>query len=92
MSFLVNYFSDKESKFIEVAPREECRDMHHLETFFQDMIDKGGEGVILRDPSSLLQPGRSPGYLKHKVRPQLFSVFLFLMTKLIRNSEMQKLG
>ncbi len=38
---------------------------------FQDVIDKGGEGVILRDPVSLYQPGRSAGYLKHKVSTNL---------------------
>ena len=45
----------------------ECKDIQHLESFFQDVIDKGGEGVILRDPMGLWQPGRSAGYLKHKV-------------------------
>jgi len=43
-----------------------CQGLSHLEKFFQDVVDKGGEGVILRDPSAPPQPGRSPGYLKHK--------------------------
>lgn len=54
-------------KYINLAEYVECKDMAHLETFYQDIVDKGGEGVILRDPECLLQPGRSPGYLKHKV-------------------------
>ena len=41
--------------------------MQHMEKFFQDIIDKGGEGIILRDPEAPLQRGRSRGYLKHKV-------------------------
>jgi len=41
--------------------------MNHFERYFQDIIDKGGEGIILRDPRAPFQPGRSPGYLKHKV-------------------------
>lgn len=45
--------------------------MRHLETFFQDIVDKGGEGIILRDPTATLQPGRAPGYLKHKVANHL---------------------
>ena len=45
----------------------ECKDVAHVETFFQDIIEAGGEGVILRDPQAFLQPGRSTGYLKHKV-------------------------
>jgi len=59
------------SKFIEFARWEACRDKSHLEKFFQDVIDQGGEGVILRDPKALLQPGRSASYLKHKVRALL---------------------
>lgn len=56
-----------ECKYVSVAEKEVCRGLEHLEAFFQDVLDKGGEGVILRDPLALLQPGRSPGYLKHKV-------------------------
>ena len=52
---------------MQVAERQECTDMQHLERVFQDMIDRGGEGIILRNPKSMYQPGRSPGYLKHKV-------------------------
>ena len=44
-----------------------CTGIAHLEKLFQDVIDRGGEGVILRDPSAPYIPGRSTGYLKHKV-------------------------
>lgn len=54
-------------KYISVAPYERCKDLPHLEIFLQDVLDKGGEGIILRDPQSPYQPGRSYGYLKHKV-------------------------
>jgi len=54
-------------KYVELAPKQECKDIQHLEVFFQDIVDKGGEGVILRDPYSCYEPGRSKGYLKHKV-------------------------
>jgi len=30
-------------------------------------MDQGGEGIILRDPESPQQGGRSKGFLKHKV-------------------------
>ena len=53
---------------MQVAEKVVCRDVQHLEEFFQDVVDAGGEGVILRDPAAPLQPGRSTGYLKHKVR------------------------
>jgi len=38
-----------------------------MEVFFQDVVDKGGEGIILRDPRCSYEPGRSRGFLKHKV-------------------------
>jgi len=53
--------------FLEVAQKAVCSGTAHLEQFYQDVVDKGGEGVILRDPLEFLQSGRSPGYLKHKV-------------------------
>jgi len=53
--------------FIEVARKEACMGIDHLEKVFQDILDAGGEGIILRDPTSPYMPGRSPGYLKHKV-------------------------
>ena len=47
--------------------RDVCVDIKHMERFFQDIIDRGGEGIILLDPAAMLQPERSLGYLKHKV-------------------------
>ena len=41
--------------------------MEHLEKVFQDIVDEGGEGIILRDPVAPYEPGRSNSYLKHKV-------------------------
>jgi len=64
----VSAMKEGKSKYIEVAPKADCKGVEHLEKYFQDVIDKGGEGLILRDPSSALQGGRSAGYLKHKVR------------------------
>ena len=67
------YFKKNPCKYVEVAAKEECKSMSHLEKMFQDIVDKGGEGVILRDPASPYQAGRSPGYLKHKVNFFFFS-------------------
>lgn len=57
----------KHCNYLEIAPAIACESVEHLEKFFQDIVDKGGEGIILRNPVALLQPGRNPGYLKHKV-------------------------
>lgn len=79
-----------EGKFIAIAPKEECPDMLHMERFFQDILDKGGEGVILRDPSSPNEPGRSSGFLKHKV--QFLCSFSACAYVYIRNTETRRRG
>ena len=38
-----------------------------MQLFMQQIIDEGGEGIILRDPLSLQKQGRSSQFLKHKV-------------------------
>ena len=57
--------------FLQLAAYEVCRDAEHLESFYQDVMDRGGEGIILRNPETPLQAGRSAAYLKHKVIPPL---------------------
>lgn len=41
--------------------------MEHIDAFLANIVDQGGEGIILRDPEEPYRAGRSPGYLKHKV-------------------------
>jgi len=57
----------KEHRFIKIAPHTVCKDTDHLEKIFQDIMDQGGEGIILRDPWGPFESGRSSGFLKHKV-------------------------
>jgi DNA ligase-1 len=38
----------------------------HLKEFFEQVISKGGEGVMLREPQSLYKAGRSPSLRKFK--------------------------
>ena len=56
-----------DSSYIQLAPTQECTGRDHMEQFMQQIIDEGGEGIILRDPLSSHRHGRSEGYLKHKV-------------------------
>jgi len=63
-------------KYVHIAPKEVCRDTSHMESFFQDVLNKGGEGIILRDPSAPYQAGKSAGFLKHKVFPFLFMILI----------------
>ena len=60
-------FNGKQHRFIQVAPYTLCQGTDHLEKIFQDIMDQGGEGIILRDPWGPFESGRSSGFLKHKV-------------------------
>ena len=62
------------------APIRVCGGVKDMESYYQDIVDKGGEGIILRDPTAHYQPGRSLAYLKHKV-PLHFLRCLFLANK-----------
>lgn len=69
---LTNLFPDETLKgnrcsYIKVAERELCTGLEHLESFMQNIFDRGGEGIILRDPHAPYQAGRCAGYIKHKV-------------------------
>ena len=59
---------EKNHRYIKIAEYQVCQGTDHLEKIFQDIMDQGGEGIILRDPTSPFEAGRSRGYLKHKVR------------------------
>jgi len=66
------HFQEKPCKYAEVAPTVTCSGTQHLEKYFQDVMDKGGEGLILRNPDSPYEHGRSRGFLKHKVPATTF--------------------
>ena len=73
--FIEEYVTSHPSRFVEVAPKTVCKDGNHMEELLQDIMDKGGEGIILRDPDAGYLPGRSSGFLKHKVRTFLPNIF-----------------
>ena len=77
---------------MEVAKKEICKGTQHFEIFFQDIIDAGGEGIILRDPLEAYKSGRSPGYLKHKatLSPLLSPMDVFDLLLVCRNFETAK--
>ena len=58
---------EKTHRYIKIAEYQVCQGTDHLEKIFQDIMDQGGEGIILRDPSTPFETGRSKGFLKHKV-------------------------
>jgi len=80
----------KNHRYVSVAPYEVCKDTAHVEKSFQDIMDQGGEGVILRDPSSPYQAGRSSGFLKHKVSGLKRTSSNKKITPIHRNTETQR--
>ena len=38
----------------------------HLQSYFETIVKKGGEGVMLREPNSAYKPGRSSSLRKFK--------------------------
>jgi len=87
--YAAEIFTTQEGKYpyIEVVPKEECEGVQHMEKFFQDVVNKGGEGIILRDPNAAYQSGRSPGYLKHKVFFPIHLLFSNISLKIAQIKE-----
>ncbi len=57
--------------YIQVVPAFQCRSKAHLETFYHSILDKKGEGVMLRTPNSPYEVGRSSHLLKYKVTSRI---------------------
>ena len=52
--------------FVEIVETVTCKGNDHLKEYFDSIIAKGGEGVMLRDPQALYKSGRSSGVRKYK--------------------------
>ena len=50
--------------YLEVACKEECSDMGHIEQFFKDVVYQGGEGIVLRpaEPAPGLKAATTASY------------------------------
>lgn len=44
-----------------------CYEQQEMEDSLQSLLKEGGEGIVLRKPSSLYEHGRSPSLFKLKV-------------------------
>lgn len=51
---------------IRIVPMIKCLDNNHLQQYFKSIIQKGGEGIVLRQPNSMYTPGRSLSMRKYK--------------------------
>ena len=52
--------------FAKVVEFVKCESNEHLKQFCEQVVAKGGEGVMLREAASLYKPGRSTSLRKYK--------------------------
>lgn len=62
---LITYVGNRQPN-IEIVPQVLCRDLGHLRQSLQGVLDQGGEGLMMRQPGSLYESGRSNTLLKVK--------------------------
>jgi DNA ligase-1 len=53
-------------QFVKRVESVKCESKEHLKEYFDGIIAKGGEGVMLREPQSLYKAGRSNSLRKFK--------------------------
>ena len=56
----------KQNKHLQVIKHYKCKGYDHLQSELLNITNKGGEGIVLVEPNSLYQPGRSDSFLKVK--------------------------
>lgn len=66
MSIVKAWFETHPSEYIEIVAQIVCKDRKHLDTFLSTVEAKGGEGIMLREPSASYVHGRSNTLLKVK--------------------------
>lgn len=59
-------FERDPAPFVQVLPQYECRGTEHLHRHLAEIERLGGEGLMLRQPGSRYEPGRSATLLKVK--------------------------
>lgn len=50
-----------------VLPAVKCEGKKHFNELMKQVLDKGGEGLMLREPGSMYEAGRSKSLYKHKL-------------------------
>lgn len=61
-----NYLKINQTEYIRVIEQIECKNLRHLERVFNNLISKGAEGVMVKNPNAEYQNGRSDNLLKLK--------------------------
>lgn len=66
LEVLKKYLAKNPSDFIKIIPQIRIKDKKHLEQFYQDIISKKGEGVIIRSNNAPYEKKRSNNAFKLK--------------------------
>ena len=57
---------NKFPSFVKIVDTIKCTSKDHLKQYFSQVVAKGGEGIVLRDPQALYKAGRSSSMRKFK--------------------------
>ena len=66
LQFLLNFSQNKSSSFLKVIDTVQCKSKEHLNEFMKNIVLQKGEGVMLRQPGSFYETGRSLSMRKYK--------------------------
>ena len=66
MNRAAQWFASHPNPNIRIITQHVCKSPQHLNEFLDEVIAKGGEGVMVKDPTSGYVPGRSAAILKVK--------------------------
>ncbi|HEX3659656.1 MAG TPA: DNA ligase [Pirellulales bacterium] len=66
IEYLCDCFSQLRLRYVGVLPQQQCRSLAHLRDELELVLAGGGEGLMLRQPGSQYEAGRSSTLLKVK--------------------------
>ena len=66
MQTIRDYFDSNPTKYVHNIEHTKVRNKEHLLTRLDEVLDKGGEGLMIREPKSQYDFGRSHSLLKIK--------------------------
>ena len=66
LKVLEKWLKENSAPHLKIIEQKKISDKSEVNQFLQEVLSKGGEGVILRNPKIAYQGGRSEGFLKLK--------------------------
>lgn len=66
LAVLQDYLKENPNDFIKIIPQLPINSKEEMQNYFEEIINKGGEGLVLRDPTLPYERKRSTKALKYK--------------------------